>query len=640
MYIVDVAPLARGISRESLSYFSLKPAQPGSLVRIPLRKKTVSGIVLECVNAEERKQEIRNATFEMKKVSDLKEQSFFLKEFLTAVKRTAFESIATTGSTLFSLAPNELLESLEELQGKEKIPTTADTGKKRKTEAVHEKYIVQADEEERYAHYKSLIREQFARKNSLFFCFPSIQELEAALKKLEKGVEQYTYVFHSGLTPKVILEKTEAVLNEKHPVLILGTVPFLALPRSDIGGVVIERHFSRGYKTISRPFLDLRTFAENYAKELCAKLILGDIFLGTETIFHYQEGEYIDLYPPKFRSLSSAQFSVLDMRGAKTVGGELPVLSPELQAIIRQTIDEGKRLFLFCARKGLSPMTVCSDCGTMVRCKHCGSGVVLHSSMKGNFFLCHTCGERRGTEERCTACESWKLVPLGIGIDRVKDEIEKQFPEVHLSVLERDAVKTHKKAKDVAEAFFKTPGSILLGTEMALPYLDQKVEFTGVVSMDSFFSIPDYRILEKIMDILLIVRGETVVRSLVKTRRPEELVFEFGLKGNMIDFYREETAIRNQFGYPPFSTVVKISLEGEKEVIAEKMAEAQKIFDPEYVMEVFPSFVRGQKGKSVLHAIIKIPENPKSKWPDEAFINRALSLSPEFEIRVDPESLL
>lgn len=639
MYIVDVAPLERGMSREILSYFSIKPAKPGSLVRIPLRKKTVDGIVLACVPAEERKQEIRNATFEMKKVADLKEKPFFLPGFLRAVQEVAKRSIATTGSTLYGVASHELIEALETLHEKDVIPDFKDepTGK---DETLHEKYLVQADEEERFAHYKSLIREQFAKKRSLFFCFPSIQEVEAAQKRLEKGVEPYTFVFHSGISQKELVETLGQLLSEQHPVLMLGTVPFLPLPRHDLGAIVIERHFSRAYKVQGRPHTDLRFFAETYAKHLKAKLILGDLFLDSETIFHYQAGEYLDLYPPKFRSLSGAQFQVVDVRGAKTVGGETPVFSEEMTAMIGKTLEEEKRLFLFCARKGLSPMTVCGDCGTMVRCKECGSGVVLHQGNQGNFFLCHTCGSRRSTEERCSACESWKLIPLGIGIDRVKSEIEKLFPEAKLFVMDRDSIKTHKKAKDLMEKFYREPKSILLGTEMALPYLEQKVEYAGVVSMDSFFSIPDYRILEKIMHILLKIRSITLEAALVQTRRPEELVFEFGLKGNMIDFYREEIALRKQFLYPPFSTVVKFSLEGNREDIAKKMAEAKNLFEPDYEIDVFPSFVRGQKGKSVLHAVAKVPTDEKRTWPDEVFVGRALSLSPDFDIQVDPESLL
>jgi len=37
----------------------------------------------------------------------------------------------------------------------------------------------------------------------------------------------------------------------------------------------------------------------------------------------------------------------------------------------------------------------------------------------------------------------------------------------------------------------------MLGTEMALSYLREKIGNAGIISLDSFFSIPDFRINEK-----------------------------------------------------------------------------------------------------------------------------------------------
>ena len=82
------------------------------------------------------------------------------------------------------------------------------------------------------------------------------------------------------------------------------------------------------------------------------------------------------------------------------------------------------RIFLYAARKGMASITICGDCGNNVVCLECGSSVVLHTKETGNFFLCHRCGERRSAEEVCKVCGSWKLMPLGIGIEKVKGEFQ------------------------------------------------------------------------------------------------------------------------------------------------------------------------------------------------------------------------
>ena len=91
-------------------------------------------------------------------------------------------------------------------------------------------------------------------------------------------------------------------------------------------------------------------------------------------------------------------------------------------------------------------------------------------------------------------CASWKLVPLGIGIEQIESHIRELFPNLILMRLDSDAVTTHKKAREVIDLFIKTKGAVLLGTEMALAYLDEPVEATVVGHIDNLFTIPDFRI--------------------------------------------------------------------------------------------------------------------------------------------------
>ena len=47
MYILDVIPIAKGILREKLTYFSAKDIPLGSLVEIPVRKKLIKALVID-----------------------------------------------------------------------------------------------------------------------------------------------------------------------------------------------------------------------------------------------------------------------------------------------------------------------------------------------------------------------------------------------------------------------------------------------------------------------------------------------------------------------------------------------------------------------------------------------------------------
>ena len=89
----------------------------------------------------------------------------------------------------------------------------------------------------------------------------------------------------------MILSTWNNICNKKHPVVIIGTGKFLSVPRNDIKTIIIEKENSYSYKIDTRPFLDIRKFAEVFAKEIGAKIILGDDVLRTETLWRYKEGK-------------------------------------------------------------------------------------------------------------------------------------------------------------------------------------------------------------------------------------------------------------------------------------------------------------------------------------------------------------
>ncbi len=98
MQIIHVIPFAKGLGRETLSYFSAEPIVLGSIVTVPINKRAVSGMVVSCESAEHLKSEIKSASFELKKLSSTKSAPFFLTEFIEAAKRSGTYFAATTGA--------------------------------------------------------------------------------------------------------------------------------------------------------------------------------------------------------------------------------------------------------------------------------------------------------------------------------------------------------------------------------------------------------------------------------------------------------------------------------------------------------------------------------------------------------------
>ncbi len=629
MRLLEVIPISGSNIKDTLSYFSATDVESGSFVKIPLRKKIVPAIVVSSKNIEDAKFEIKNSPYELRKIEKLKSYNFLRKEFIETAIFVGDYFVGSTGQVLNLMVPKIFFEIAADFKNQKVI--------EEKSELTSEKFLIQTTDDDRFSHYKSIIREEFAKGLSVFFCLPTVQDIKKASESLQKGIESYTYTFHSGHDKKEIRKNINNVLVEEHPVLIIATAPYLSIPKEKIGTIIVDRESSRSYKLQKSPYLDARVFAEQYAKLTNKKIIFGDMLLRAETVQRFKNGELVELLPLKFRSLTSSSQEIIDMKEEvkNPLKKEFKIFSEKLVEQIRENLENNEHMFIFAARRGLSPSTICADCETIVKCNMCGAHTILHKS-KENFFLCHKCGERRNADEKCKNCGSWRLTTLGIGSEFVEEKIKEMFPEANVFRIDADASASHSSALKIAEKFYAAPQGILVGTEMALLYLTTPIQNTAVISMDTFFSIPDFRVNERILNILLKIRSITNKKFIIQTRDAKQNVFEYAVRGNLIDFFKYEIDDRKMLSYPPFSTLIKISVTGSKDEVIAIGEKLTHLIKP-YEMDVFPAFIPSGAGKFTMNGIIKITD---SKWPDKELISKLKSLPLNVIINVDPDSLI
>lgn len=647
MNIITVIPLTRSKALESLSYFTASDAPVGAIVSVPVRSKSVHAIVTETRPAEDIKIEIKKAPYEIRKLGSVKATSFFPAPFIEAAKKLAHYYVGNLGATVDVLVADIILENANKIEPPE---TPQGLAISRRLNLETSTFAVQGDDDDRMSSWRSLIRQEFARKKSVVFYVPTIEDAENVTGMLTKGIEGYIFTLHTSLPKKKILEVWKNINSTKHPIVVVATAAFSVLPRADIDTVVIERENGRGWTSQKNPYLDLRHALETIAHASGQVVYRSDSLLQTETLRRLDNHFINQGSPFKWRSISLAQDMLVDMtkknikpasmpeEGVEPPAGKFRVISKELEELIRRNREESTHLFLYTARRGLSSMTVCSDCETVVSCNNCDSPVVLHASKETgrNFFLCHVCGERRPADEYCRNCGGWRLTALGVGIERVAEEIKELFPDMDVFKIDADSTSTKKQVEQELEKFRNKPGSVLLGTDLGFMHLREKIDHSAIVSMDSLLSLPDFRIPEKIMYTLVRLRSLTTKIIMAQTRRPEEKVFEYGLKGNLSDFYRETLAERKKFGYPPYAVLVKITVEGKKDPIVEQMAQLKKEIEP-FEIDIFPVFTASAKGVAQIHGLIRIDFH---LWPNTELIAKLKTLPPSVSVRVDPENLL
>ncbi|OHA26250.1 MAG: primosomal protein N' [Candidatus Taylorbacteria bacterium RIFCSPHIGHO2_02_FULL_44_36] len=598
MKIITVIPIARGILKDELFYFSKETAPAGALIEVPLRGRNIPALVIACQDAADAKADLKRSSFTLKKIVRFQAKEFFSTAFIKAAKETADYFAATTGAALYALTTKKILEKAGEFRN----PTGAP-----KQSGTFERLIIQDESENRFTFYKNLIRESFAKKQSALIIVPTVRAAEKLSDKLKIGIEQYTFVCHSDLTPKNLLAAWKNILAENHPVAVIGTSFALSIPRLDFDKIIVEKENSPAYKTIARPFIDFRIAAELLAKNLGTRFFAGDSKLRTETLYRLEQGEFFETLPLKWHWPKNLEQKIIDMK-------KKPVLSDELIQLIKNNLEKNERLFIFAARRGLATSTVCSDCGATLTCQKCGLPLVLHRG-KENYFLCHHCGQKKTAEIRCYICNSWKLKPLGVGTGKVAEEIAKRFPEIKIIRLDSDTSKTAREVMRRVADFEKNPGSILVGTELALQNINLPFDSAAVASLDSLMAMPNFRINEKIFSILLRLRFLARKNFLIQTRNPSWGALNQALAGDLAGFYQEELAERKKFSYPPFSIAIKITF-------------------PKNPPEIFSKWRPQIFGKNIL---LKLPPE---NWPNDELLATLRALPPDYTINIDPESFI
>lgn len=632
MRIVHVYPIAKGVQKESLTYFSAIETPNGSVVSVPLRSKTTPAVVIKTEDVSEVKTALRGSEFPLKKIASKSARTLLFPSYITAILR-ASEYYATTPGALFrATMPTALFGEVAKLaEPKERF-------RENTSDVAPEKLVFQGTTEERYDHHKNLVREEFARKRSVLIVVPTVHSAETLGAFLAKGIPEYTIQLNGTLSTKELRTRWNKAVTLSHPVVIIMTSTFLSLPRGDIGTIVIEREGASAYKSLSRPFADARIIVEYLAEALHARLIVADVPLRVESVYRVKSGEFEERAPIRAHVRSTGASILIDMREVKSPDPKerFALISTALHDAITETLEAHENVFLFTARRGMAPLTVCDDCGNTVLCDITKTPVVLHKGPKGNVFVCHSCGAIRPADERCRFCNSWKLQTLGVGSELVEEWIRTHYGDTPLYILDKDRAKTHKEALRIGTAFSKARGAILIGTELAIPYLPKALSLSGIVSMDSLLSIPEWNAFERAFSILTRVRSSTTGRFMVQSRKPESEVLDFAIRGNANDFYKSELAMRKQFGYPPFTTFIKITCEGTSSVATEDMREVERMFAP-FGFSGRSHLMHMGKGRYTIHGFLRIP---RGEWPNTAITALLRTLPPHITVIIDPESIL
>ncbi len=638
MKIITVVPFKKGLLKEKLTYFSSKDIPLGSIVDVSIRNKQVLGLVVGLEDVVKAKGSIKDMTFDLKKISGIKERSIIQPKFLESILEATKYYIENINIAVNSLLPKVILEKHDE------FVSLANKKNELITDKIYtsERLIFQRSKGDRIEYYKTFIRSSFAEKKSVFLVVPTQNNTEEWFGNLSKGIEKFVIKLHGGLTKSSQISKIEEIIKSEHPLLVISTVPYLSIIDEKFKTIILENESSDHYNMMFKPYFDLRFFVEILANKINSKLILGDTLLRFETIARADLEKTPEVQNKSFRINFNGSIEII--KKSQKENKESVVIGEEVLNKVKESLLKKEKSFLFNLRKGISPYTVCRSCGETVSCKNCSSPMILYkSSNNKNIFVCNKCGEKSNTEIKCAVCKSWDLLPLGMGIDFVHQELSKKIKSDQILLLDKENVKTKSGVSKILKEFQEN-NSILLGTELALIYLNEKVDNSVIISFDSLWSIPNYKMNEKILQLLIRIIEKTNKSLIIQTKNTEDSLLLAVKNLNLNTYIKEELEDRKNMGYPPFKRFIKITI--PKKILSVELKEFIKETFNKYE-PVFYESIKSHIAKGVLiNILIRVNY---SNWNygrtleiDEILLSKIIDLKnkiPDIRVKVDPESL-
>ena len=387
-------------------------------------------------------------------------------------------------------------------------------------------------------------------------------------------------VLHSGLKPGERLAQWERLRTGQTRIAV-GARSALFAPLEDLGLIVIDEEHDGAYKNDEGFRYHARELAQRIAATAACPLILGSATPALETRHAAERQKITRLSLPRRvggRPLPAVEIVDLAKEKERNPRGRKLILSRPMRSAIEAALDEGGQTILFLNRRGFSTRIFCFQCGHAERCDDCDVGLVYHA---GEYALrCHYCDHVRQVPEECSGCGDPETALLGVGTERLEEEVCALFPQARVMRLDRDVAAKRGHTESVLTGLKNGDVDIVIGTQMVAKGHDfPGVQLVGVVAADTGLHLPDFRAAERTFQLLAQVAGragraERPGRVVVQTFVPDHYALLPVATHDYESFYREEISYREALGYPPFGRLSRTLIHSEDEQATADAAKA------------------------------------------------------------------
>ena len=460
------------------------------------------------------------------------------------------------------------------------------------------------------------------RGQQAIFLVPEIALTPQTVQRVNARFPGQVAVLHSGLTARQKFDQWWKIREGDYAVVV-GPRSALFAPLPNLGLLVIDEEHEGTYKQADLPpFYHARTVALELARRAGAGIILGSATPDVESYHHAQRGRYrllelpyrirpsvpaappvSDSTPPipantppipavplsvqeppaaypgkgdnRAAAAGLAEVEICDMR-LELRRGNRSIFSRSLSAALTESIAQGRQAILFLNRRGSAPIVQCRDCGYVVTCSGCAVSLTYHAAESR--LRCHRCNRRSRPPQTCRQCRGPHIRQLGIGTQRVVEEVRQLLPGIAVERWDADAARAGPGPAETMRRLAAGETRVVVGTQLVAKGLDvPNVTLVGVVLADVGLHWPDFRAGERAFGLLCQVagragRGAEPGRVIIQTYNPDHYAVAAAARQDYAALYQTEIAARHQQGNPPFNRLAHLLYQNLNPTLCQQQA--------------------------------------------------------------------
>jgi primosomal protein N' (replication factor Y) len=466
--------------------------------------------------------------------------------------------------------------------------------------------------------YIEAIKEAVAEGGQVLYLLPEIALTTQLINRLKKVFADDINVYHSRLSNNEQVELWQRTL-EGQPV-VMGPRSSLFLPFKNLKLVIVDEEHESSFKQHDpAPRYNGRDTAIYLAQIHEAKTILGTATPALETYYNAKKGKYgLVEMNERYGGVQMPEIWVADLTREPQVKGSNLQFSRMLLDELGQAMERNEQAILFQNRRGYAPVLRCLTCGWTKQCIHCDISLTYHKAK--NSLRCHSCGYQTQIPGSCLACGSRELTLRGFGTEKIEDELKAFLPEATIARLDLDTARGKHAHARIINDFEERRIDILVGTQMVTKGLDfENVAVVGILSADQLLQFPDFRSAERAFQLMTQVAGRAGRKKkrgkvILQAMQMDHPVIQDVVNHDYQGFYAREIMERQQFKYPPFLRLIKITLKHQQ---PETVNRAGRQLG-NYLKQHLGSRVQGPaipyigriRGKYLIDLLIKIEHDP------------------------------